>query len=161
VCNGAAKVTRGDYRFTESGLKSVVLKNVELVQCGDCGAVAPRIPRLDDLMRAIALALIAKPYKLRGEDIRFLRKYLRMNGCQFAKLLSVAKSTFSRWENDEQILGPQSDRLIRLVVLTLGEGLREKADEVQRFLSAIKKSGRKVRLDVDPVKATVEYTVAA
>ena len=149
-----------DYRFTESGLDNVVLKDVEFAKCEECGEEAVRIPRLNDLMRALALGVIAKPYELTGEDVRFLRKYLELSAAEFANILSVDKSTLSRWENGDQALGPQSDRLIRTVVLGLGEGMKEKLEQTIRSFPEIKKISKAVRLDVNPETKEIRYRVA-
>ena len=124
-CSAEAKVALGSYPFGESGLP-VVLKGIELIKCGKCGNVDPIIPRLNELMRVLALAVIRKPYRLRGEEVRFLRKYIKMSGEGFSRLLHVDKTTLSKWENNADPVGDQSDRLIRALVLVLGEGLQDK-----------------------------------
>ena len=86
--------------------------------------------------------MIAKPYELTGEDVRFLRKYLELSAAEFANILSVDKSTLSRWENGDRALGPQSDRLIRTVVLGLGEGMKEKLEQQVRSFPEIKKTSK-------------------
>ena len=161
-CDKDAKVVRGSYPFKESGL-NVVLQGIELVRCKNCGNEDPIIPKVNDLMRAIAIAVIMKPYQIRGEDVRFLRKYLRMTGAEFAHLIDVDKTTLSKWENNDDVVGSQSDRLIRLTVLGLGEGLREKLDEVIRTVFPnIKRTGAKtapkVGIEIDPKKLTHQYT---
>jgi DNA-binding transcriptional regulator YiaG len=42
---------------------------------------------MDDLMRSVVLAVVQKPYRLTGEKVRFVRKYLHLTGQEFAKLL--------------------------------------------------------------------------
>jgi YgiT-type zinc finger domain-containing protein len=158
ACGGKAKIVRHDYRFTESGLKNVVLKDLEFTYCPKCREKSPRIPRLSDLMRAVAVGLILKPFELAGEDVRFLRKYLGMSAVEFSRIISVDKSTVSRWENEEQSLGPQSDRLIRVIVLAMGDGLREKLDAAIRQFPDIRKPEGAVRLKLDPRTNKVEYS---
>lgn len=161
VCGGKGKIVKHDYKFTESGLKSVVLKNIDFTYCPECKEESPRIPRLNDLMRAIAVGLILKPFELAGEDVRFLRKYLGMSAVEFSRIISVDKSTVSRWENEEQSLGPQSDRLIRVIVLAMGDGLQEKLESAIRQFPDIKKPEGTVRLKLDPRTNKVEYSQAA
>src|SRR5437764_3334525 len=98
-CGGALRVTRKDYQFDESGLDNVILKNLEVLVCDRCKTETPRLPRLNDLMRTIALAIIAKPYGLEGQDVRFLRKFLGLTSEAFAAILTVDKSHLSRVEN--------------------------------------------------------------
>lgn len=161
-CDKDAKVVRGSYPFKESGL-NVVLQGIELIRCKHCGNEDPIIPRVNDLMRTIAVAVICKPYQLRGEDVRFLRKYLRMTGAEFAHLMDVDKTTLSKWENNDDGVGSQSDRLIRLTVLALGEGLQEKLDEVIRIVFPnIRRTGAKtvtkVGYEINSKKLTYQYT---
>jgi len=66
---------------------------------------------MNALMRILALAVIKKPYRLTGEEVRFLRKYLRLT--EFSRLIHVDKTTLSKSENNDDRLGDQSDRLIR------------------------------------------------
>ena len=161
-CEKDAKVVRDSYQFKESGL-DVVLQGIEIIRCKHCGNEDPIIPRLNDLMRTIAVAVISKPFQLRGEDVRFLRKYLRLTAAEFAHLLDVDKTTLSKWENNDDGIGSQSDRLIRLTVLALGEGLKEKVDEVIRTVFPnIRRTGAKtapkVGIEINPKKLTHQYT---
>jgi putative zinc finger/helix-turn-helix YgiT family protein len=160
LCGGNTHIVRHDYRFTESGLGNVVLKDVEFAKCDECGEEAIRIPRLNHLLRALALGVIAKPYELTGEELRFLRKYLGLSATEFASILSVDKSTLSRWENGDQPLGSQSDRLVRTVVLGLGEGMKEKLEQTIRSFPEIRKTNKPVRLDVYPETKEIRYRVA-
>jgi putative zinc finger/helix-turn-helix YgiT family protein len=148
ACEGPADVVRGSYPYKESGLKNVTLSGIELIRCRKCGHVDPVIPRLNELHRALALAVASQPFRLQGEDVRYLRKYLGMTQETFAELLHIHKSNLSKWENNEDKIGEQSDRLIRIVVLTLGEGLQKKAADVVRAFPAIRKTTRK-RLEMN------------
>jgi transcriptional regulator with XRE-family HTH domain len=86
-----------------------------------------------------------------------------MTGAEFAHLIDVDKTTLSKWENNDDVVGSQSDRLIRLTVLGLGEGLREKLDEVIRTVFPnIRRTGAKtapkVGIEIDSKKLTHQYT---
>ena len=98
----------------------MVLVLIEVIRCAKCGNRDPIIPRVNDLMRLLALAVVAMPQKLAGEEVRFLRKSLKMSGDEFSSLIHVDKTTFSKWENNEQAIGDQSDRLIRAVTMVSG-----------------------------------------
>lgn len=148
ACEGPADVVRGDYPYKESGLRNVTLSGIDLIRCRKCGNVDPVIPRMNELHRALALAVASQPFRLQGEDVRYLRKYLGMTQDQFAELLHIHKSNLSKWENNEDKIGEQSDRLIRVVVLTLGEGLQKKAADVVRAFPTIRRTTRK-RLEVN------------
>jgi len=156
-CGHEAKVERGSYQFAESGLSNVVLQGIELVRCDECGNEDPIIPRVNDLMRALALAVIGQPYRLRGEDVRFLRKYLKMTGVELSQLLHVDKTTLSKWETNDDKIGEQSDRLIRAVALALGDGLEEKLEEIIRRFPQISSSHQRVRINLDAQNLSYAY----
>jgi len=154
-------VVRGTYDFAESGLKRVRLEGIKLIVCDECGNADPIIPRVNDLMRLLTVAVIAKPYRLTGEEIRFLRKYLRMTGDEFGRLLHINRTNLSKWENDEDKVGAQSDRLIRTIALSLGEGLKGKLEEVVRKFPEIRDEPGKIRIDMDTEKMSYKYVEAA
>ena len=160
-CGADARIVRGSYDFTESGLKRVRLQGIELMVCDRCGNVDPIIPRVNDLMRMLAVAVIAKPYRLAGDEIRFLRKYLRMTGDEFSRILHINRTNLSKWENDEDKVGAQSDRLIRAIALSLGEGLKGKLEEVIRKFPEIQDEPAAVRIDMDTEKMSYQYVEAA
>jgi DNA-binding transcriptional regulator YiaG len=160
-CGATARVVRGSYDFAESGLKRVRLQGIELIVCDQCGNVDPIIPRVNDLMRLLAIAVIAKPYRLAGDEIRFLRKYLRMTGDEFGRLLHINRTNLSKWENDEDRVGAQSDRLVRAIALSLGDGLRGKLEEVIRKFPEIRDEPAAMRIDMDTEKMSYQYVEGA
>jgi DNA-binding transcriptional regulator YiaG len=132
-CSNCAKpvhIIHGNYEFKESGLDNVVLCGIEIIKCDHCGNEDPILPALDHLFRAIALALVSKPYRLAGEEVRFLRKYLKLTGDKLSRLLHVDKTTLSKWENNDDPVGTQSDLAIRLIVMSLDKGLKKKLPKV-------------------------------
>ena len=156
-CEKKANVVRGSYCFIESGLSGVTLQGVELIQCEHCGNEDPIIPRINDLMRALVVALIAKPYRLTGEEVRFLRKYLRKTAAELAQLLHVNKTTVSKWENDEDPIGEQSERLLRVITVALGDGLIAKIEEVISMFPQIDSRPQKIGIEIDPCEMTHHY----
>jgi len=157
-CEAKAQVVRADYDFKDSGLP-VVLEGIELVKCRTCGNADPIIPKLSKVIRMIALAVIRKPYRLTGAEVRFLRKFLHMNGVDFAALLKVDKTTLSKWENDVIEIGEQTDRLIRTITIGLGEGLQGELKDTIGLFTQISEEIRpaKIRLDTK----TMSYQYAA
>lgn len=160
-CGSNATVERGSYEFKECGLSAVVLHGIEIIHCPECGNDDPIIPAVNDLMRLLAVAVIGKPERLAGEEIRFLRKYLRKTGGEFARLLSIDKTHLSKLENDADPISNQTDRLVRMIVLALGDGLSEKLDEIVRDFLNIRhtktKKSRRVPIEVDTAKMTYQY----
>lgn len=104
------------YLYKESGLSNVVLVGVEVRRCPSCGHHELVLPRVAELHRTIAHALIHKPSRFNGSEVRYLRKYLGWSGVDFAKHIGVDPSTVSNWENDKDPIGNSSDRLLRLMV---------------------------------------------
>jgi DNA-binding transcriptional regulator YiaG len=157
ACGSLAKVVRGSYPFTECGLPNVVLQGIELIRCSKCKNEDAIIPRVNELMRVLALAVVSKPYRLRGEDVRFLRKYLRMTNDEFARLIHIDKTNLSKWENNHDRIGPQGDRLIRLMAAALGDGLGDELDEVIKSFPQIQGTRSSVRIDMDADKGSFQY----
>ena len=155
-CGGPLHLVRKDYRFTESGLDNVILKDLEVLVCDQCKSEIPRLPRLNDLMRTLAAALIAKPYPLEGQDVRFLRKFLGLTNEAFAAILNVDKSHLSRVKNGATPVSAIADRLIRLIALGLGDALEQKARDVIEKFTQIKRP-RKLKVLVDATNHTFQY----
>jgi DNA-binding transcriptional regulator YiaG len=159
-CGSKARMERGAYRFRESGLDNVVLKGIETVKCPACGNQDPIIPNLDGLLRVLTIAIVTQRQPLTGAEVRYLRKYLEMSGEQFARILHTDKSTLSKWETGAVNIGSKSDLLIRAVVLNLGRGMRDKAEQITRDFEHIdedsKASSRRIEVDSE----TLEYEYA-
>jgi DNA-binding transcriptional regulator YiaG len=156
-CGADARIVRGDYEFKESGLPGLVLRDVELIKCGRCGSVDPVLPRVEQLMHIAAVAILEKPYRLRGEELRFLRKHIDANQEEFARLLHVDKTTLSKWENTEDPIGLQSDLLARAVVISRDRRLEKRAAGHIRAFEKIANRQKRVRVEVDPEKLEYEY----
>ena len=157
-CGEEAPAVRGSYSFRESGLGNVVLQGIEIIRCPKCGNEDPIIPRLDDLMGALAYGVIMKPYRLTGEEIRFLRKYVQMTQDEFSRILRVDKTTLSKWETNDDRIGEQSDLLVRLVAVALGEeSLKLGMEEAVRQFEKIRKTPRKVLFEVNAETREVQY----
>jgi len=109
---------RENYRYDASGLPNVVLVDVEVRQCPNCGERALALPHVEELHRQLAMAVIRRPGRLAPYKIRFLRKWLGWSGTEFAAHMGVDRATVSRWESAEspQAIGPTADRLLRLAV---------------------------------------------
>ena len=105
-----------NYRYEESGLRYVTLMGVQVSRCAECGNYEVSIPKLEGLHRLIAKTLIEKLTRFTGAEIRFLRKSLGLSAADFARRMGVTIETVSRWEHDAVAIGPQADRLLRLLV---------------------------------------------
>lgn len=113
---GEMKTTTENHLYVESGLPNVVLVGVEVRRCAKCGAFEVLLPRVAELQRVIANAVIHRPARLSAAEVKFLRKYLGWSGADFAAHMGVDPTTVSAWENDRKPFGTSSDRLLRLMV---------------------------------------------
>jgi len=114
-CGGTMEGRKGEYRYRESGLNSVVLKDILVFHCTKCNAVVPEIPAAGVLHRVIALRLLWKKTLLTGGELRFLRKLIGYSVTEFGKIMGSPKSVVSRWEN-HNLHGDGTDRIVRLLV---------------------------------------------
>jgi DNA-binding transcriptional regulator YiaG len=108
-------IVQQTYRYKECGLDNVYLLNMDIRECDGCRIKVPRLKRMPELHATIARAVAMQPCPLRGQDVRFLRKQLGYSAKEWATFLRTDTSTLSRWENDQQEIGTQSDTLIRLL----------------------------------------------
>ena len=157
-CGERATVKRGDYKFAESGLKNVILSGIEVIECATCGAI-PVIPAINQITRAIALAVALKPARLTGEEVRFLRKFIAKSQAELSRLMRVSKTTISKWENNEDPVGEQSDRLIRVIAVALG-GLKNELPGVVAKFPAIDQRAKPGPMRVDVEAGRAEYAAA-
>lgn len=157
TCGKSAHRVQGNYLFRESGLPNVVLKGIEIIRCDQCGKDDPVLPKLSELLKLLASAIVRKPTPLTGAEIRFIRKFLDMNGETFANVLGVDKTTLSKWENDQIQIGSNSDRLIRAVMLCLAPGSKEQIEEGIRHFATIREGRNPVLIEVDARELTFQY----
>lgn len=144
-CGGVIVSSIEDYLYDEGGLSHVKLSGVEVRRCRSCKGVTAMIPAIENLHRALAKLLIEQPLTLRGEEVRFLRKYLGFRGIDFAAVMGVAKETVSRWETDAKPMGTSADRLLRALVQTNKPVARYEPEEFTELLSRIKGEAKSVR----------------
>lgn len=116
-CGGPTTTARENFRYTASGLPNVTLVGVDVTRCPKCGAFEVDIPKIDELHRTIARAVVVKPAPLTPEEVRFLRKWIGWSGVDFASHMGVTPETVSRWENGNLKMGAAADRLLRLMVV--------------------------------------------
>jgi len=157
-CGKKVKSKRGNYRYDQIGAP-VLLKGVQIAECAKCGTREPVLRDKKRLMDTIAFAVASQPWKLRGADVRFLRKYSGMTGGAFGKLVQVEPETLSRWENDQQDIGKNSDRLVRFVVVSKSPELRKNMLLfLERYRQLTDKDApRSAHLEIDPATMKYEY----
>lgn len=107
------------YHYTLSGLRNVFLAGITVRRCIQCAAESAIIPKVAELNRLIAQDLTCKAETLRGEELRYLRKFAGFSGKRFAALLEVNPSHLSRFENGAyKSLGKPADKLARALAMS-------------------------------------------
>jgi putative zinc finger/helix-turn-helix YgiT family protein len=153
-CGGKARTKTDQYAYRESGLDNVTLIGIDLIECGNCGNKDPVIPHINELRSVIAEALISKPARLSGRELRYLRKYLELSAREFSKLIHVDPSTLSKWENGEDKVGPQSDLVVRALIAAKKE---ENYQELVEKLNALDESRNALDIIIDTKTNVFEY----
>lgn len=127
------------YKYTLSGLKNVFLIGITVKECQNCHEEYPIIPAMEELHNLIAENLIKKSEKLRGEEIRFLRKNAGISSQEFASRLTINPSTLSRIEAGKENISLTVDKMARLVGATAfvgDEKLRKLIlDQIERTMN--------------------------
>ena len=116
-CGGKLATKRENYRYAACGLPNVTLVGVEVRRCAKCGDHEVVIPRIEELHRVLAAAVVRQTSRLTKDEIRFLRKCLGYSGVDFARVVGVSPETISRWENGRERMGSSAEKLVRMLVV--------------------------------------------
>jgi transcriptional regulator with XRE-family HTH domain len=94
----------------------VILRNsVQIIYDQKTGEIEDyHIPDYDGLLRAIVLNRVLHSRKLSGADIKFLRKCIGLKAKELCKKIGVTSEHMSRLENNNIIISPASEKLMRL-----------------------------------------------
>lgn len=119
-CNHIALkiVDREFYLYEDCGLPNVVLSGLTVDRCQACSSETVSIPRIPDLQRELARAVLLKPAALTGREFRFLRTATGFLTTPFAEELGVATQTIQAWERCEA-LRHLNDLGARVVIASL------------------------------------------
>ncbi|MHB8384144.1 MAG: helix-turn-helix domain-containing protein [Candidatus Binataceae bacterium] len=146
------------------GIEGIVILNaVEEIRCTKCGHVAAAgFSNLEGLIAAVAVARVVAPQKLRGRDVRFLRKALGWSSKELAAMLEVRDETVSRWENEKEPLGPTSEKLLRLMVAQYlaGKAPALEIDEKQiatMRIRAVREPAKLAEMRFQPIEIKVAH----
>jgi DNA-binding transcriptional regulator YiaG len=125
----AVKATpEAPYHFLDSGLPNVYLSGIKYHLCIVCKRIVKvEIPAIEELLAAIAGAIVAKNSALGSLEVRFLRKRLGIKGTEFARLIDVSPEQLSRWENGHNELSGAMDRFIRIAYTFISRDERLRA----------------------------------
>ncbi len=115
-CGGKLSIRKETRRYGRQ--VNVVLGDVEVRHCGDCGEEFEVIPNIEDLHKVIATSFAKKRGPLTPGEVRFLRTYLGHSSQDFAKLLGVRPETVTRWEHPRDGgMTSVAERFLRVTVL--------------------------------------------
>ena len=89
-----------NYNYTECGLEYIVLEKVEIQETNYGQAV--HIKNHQELHKTIARLILESNRPIRGREIQFFRKTLKMKQTELSKTLNLSQSTISTWETSEK-----------------------------------------------------------
>jgi DNA-binding transcriptional regulator YiaG len=72
---------------------------------------------MNKLMLVVFGMLAHKSTALTGDEIRFIRTYLKMTAVEFGKIFDVSHVAVVKWESNENKISPALDFYIRLYIL--------------------------------------------
>jgi DNA-binding transcriptional regulator YiaG len=135
------------------GLKVIVM-NAAIEMTDEDGETSIRVPDIQTASAAAALARCLMPVRLRGHELKAIRRILGMTAAQLAESMDGASiETVSRWENEKQAIGGYAEKVFRLVMC---ERLRERAPAISY------EDGMIARLKlVDPWRENPDYEIPA
>ena len=147
-CDGVrSRTTRENEPFNDI-LPGVVLLNVKVTKCEACGNREVEVPYMDNLMKAVARAVVKTGGRLTGDEVRFLRTFLELSGVELADLMDSTPGTVSRWENNRTPVGRTADLLLRTIargeVDPIDPAQQSMLDVVRSFVGKLDEHRRKV-----------------
>lgn len=151
--NAFTKQTLPEHDVSDLVGLRVIVKDAAIRGVDGEGEETIEIPHLSTLSAAAAVARCLMPIRLRGAELRAIRRITGMTAAEMAKRMGdkTSPETLSRWENEKQPMGGYAEKVFRLVVC---EELKVKAPGVAYGDGAI------ARLNVlDPWRADPTYVV--
>lgn len=120
---------------TFTGLRTIVY-DAAIERIDDEGERSIELPKLAELVASAVVARCLRPERLRGSEIRAIRRVMKLTLSELAKRLDdkTAVETVSRWESEAQPMGVYAEKILRLLVC---EGLRRDAPGIEYNASKI------------------------
>jgi DNA-binding transcriptional regulator YiaG len=136
------------------GLKTLVC-DAAIERTDEQGDVTVELPKQTELLAAAAIVRCLMPIRLRGSEIKAMRRIMKKTLAELAGELDerTAPETVSRWESEAQPMGGYAEKLLRLLVC---ERLQEAAPGIDYNAGMI--ADLKVQ---DPWRADRNYEVPA
>lgn len=134
------------------GLK-VIAHHAAIVSSDDEETV--ELPKLSELMATAAVVRCLMPQRLRGHEIRAMRKILRLTLAELADGMDskTAVETVSRWESETQLMGGYAEKVLRLLVCERLHAMAPGIAYDGSMISALKQ--------FDPWRGNAEYELPA
>jgi DNA-binding transcriptional regulator YiaG len=111
------------------------------------------VPKLRELAASAAISRCLMPIRLRGSEMKAMRKIMRLTLIELAKKLDdrTAPETVSRWESEAQPMGGYAEKLLRLLV----------CEELKKEAPGIDYDGSKIAYltVIDPWRVEADYKV--
>jgi YgiT-type zinc finger domain-containing protein len=116
-CGGALRHDRRDFTYRDGELQAVTVENIQVRICTVCGHNEWMLS-FEKVRRAIARVVAEKEERLAPEEVRYLRKWLKLSNTDFAHRMGVRPETVCRWERKDspQPMELASERFLRLMV---------------------------------------------
>ena len=155
--NMAVRTERGGVieRYDASHLigLNVVVMNAARCIVDDDGEEYVNVPMIDELAQAAAVARCLLPVRIKGEEMKAIRKIAGMTAKELAGRLGerTAVETVSRWENGARPMGGYVEKVFRLVIC---EALKDNAPGIDYGASVIAEM-----LVEDPLRSVDNYEV--
>jgi putative transcriptional regulator len=104
------------FHYTACGLDDVYLTNGYEIEKTSHGT-GVSIRKVDEVLRAIGIFLVANKKQLSGKEIRFLRHQMDYTQSELARMLGVSSQQVARYEKDKNgsSISGASDRILRLL----------------------------------------------
>ena len=120
-----------DYQYTECGLPNVIIENAKIVT-DDAGEKVVHIPKVNQLHKEIARAIVKQISPMSPAELRFLRTEMGLTQAELAKFVHRDEQTIRRWEQGKHPMDPAAEALVRVATLERIEVERPSAVEVAR-----------------------------
>jgi DNA-binding transcriptional regulator YiaG len=117
------------------GLRTIV-SNAAIERTDETGEQSIELPKLRELIATAAILRCLMPVRLRGREMKAMRKAMQMTLAELARKLDTrtAPETVSRWEAEAQPMGAYAEKLLRLLVC---ETLKDSAPGIEYNASMI------------------------
>lgn len=117
ICGGAVSEIRNEvYNYKTAGIP-VLLYGITQYRCDVCSETFASIPEVEKLHLLLGEKLCCKADRLSGDEIRFLRKELKLKSVDFAMILGITPAYLSRLESDRKNTSEALDKFIRTVYI--------------------------------------------